>query len=88
MWNRFLTRESGQATTISPDDLERLDVLAARCTLRRRFATVERAQHRDSGVHQEVPALGGSDQDRGGGLPFLELLLSPKQLLDVAGGIL
>jgi len=38
-------------------------------------------------VHQEIPALGGIDQDRDRGQPFLKLLLGLGQLLDIFRGV-
>jgi hypothetical protein len=49
---------------------------------------VQSAQHPDARVHQEIAALGGTDQAAGRGLPFLEVLLCLGQLHDVVGGIL
>ncbi len=49
---------------------------------------VQRPQHTDACMHQKVAAFGGADQAAGRGLPFLEILLSLRQLHDVAGGVL
>ena len=52
-----------------------------------RDVPVQRPQHPDPSVHQEVPALSGLDKDPAGGLPFLKLLLGPRQLRDVIGSV-
>jgi len=48
---------------------------------------VQRSQHSDPRVHQEVAALGGTDQASDCGLPFGQVLLGLRQLHDVAGCI-
>jgi hypothetical protein len=49
---------------------------------------VQRPQHTNARVHQEVAAFRGADQTAGCGLPFRKILLSLRQLHDVSGGIL
>ena len=49
---------------------------------------VQRAQHSDPRVHQEVPAFRGTDQAVNRGLPFPGLLFGLGQLGDVGGGVL
>jgi hypothetical protein len=38
--------------------------------------SVQRSQHSDSHVHQEIAAFGGADQATDRGLPFLKILFS------------
>ena len=49
---------------------------------------VQRPQHTDARMHQEVAAFSGADQATGCGLPFRKMLLSLRQLHDVSGSIL
>ena len=48
---------------------------------------MDRLQHPDTGMHQEVPALSGFDQDLAGGLPPFKILLGLRQLHDLVGSI-
>ena len=48
---------------------------------------VQRHQHPDARMHQEVAAFGGADQAGHRGLLFLEVLLSLWKLHDVIGSI-
>jgi hypothetical protein len=50
--------------------------------------TIERPQHADACVHQDVATFGGADQTTDRGLPCLAVLLSLRQFHDVIGGIL
>ena len=49
---------------------------------------VQRSQHRNAGMHDEVPALGGIDQLRHRELPMRRVVNLLRQSHDVIGGIL
>jgi hypothetical protein len=51
------------------------------------IVAVDRLQHPDTGMHQEVPALSGFDQNLAGGLPLSKILRGLRQLHDVVGSI-
>ena len=49
---------------------------------------IERSQHSDTRVHNEIATFCSADQTRDSSLPFLKVLLSLRQLHDVIGSVL
>ena len=61
--------------------------MLSRCSEHLLNVPIDSPHHADARVHEQVAAFGGADQATDRCLPFLDILLSPRQACDVVAGI-
>jgi hypothetical protein len=61
--------------------------MLSRCSKHPLDVPIDSPHHADARAHEQVAAFGGADQATDRCLPFLDILLSPRQACDVVAGI-